>query len=238
MHHRQPNASLLPLRFALCFCGLLLLPGGTVRAAADAVVEIDSLQALADYATQSNVKVRLKPGEYRIDDDALIQTMEIPGFRNGKPQDKPKRVATLFHFSGNRSHYDLTDTTIHFNTQVKASKAFAKIDQSVVFVSGNGNTIHRLTMIQEGDHAPAHRGTAVVVIGNQNTLSDADLLVTGSYPYGYGHLLGKGGGAIVNHHKYSGILISGKKNTLDGVKLRQYSYGHGIFMQGAIDTLD
>ena len=237
MHPRDSHAPRLSIHLAFCFGGLMLLLSSAVHAAGDEVVEIDSLQALAEYAKQSNVSVRLKPGEYRIDDDSLIQTVEIPGFRAGKPQDKPKRAATLFHFSGNRSHYDLTDTTILFNNQVKASKAFAKIDQSVVFVSGNGNTIHRLTVLQQGDQAPAHRGTAVVVIGDQNTLSDADLLVTGSYPYGYGHLLGKGGGAIVKHHKYSGILIAGKKNTLDGVKLRQHAYGHGIFMQGAVDTL-
>ena len=237
MHLPKPNQITSRVYLAFCLCGLVVFFGNAVRAAGDDIVEIDSLRALAEYATQSNVNVRLKPGDYRIDDDSLIQTMEIPGFRAGKPQDKPKRVATLFHFSGNRSHYDLTDTTILFNNQVKASKAFAKIDQSVVFVSGNGNTIHGLTVLQQGDQAPAHRGTAVVVIGSKNTLSNADLLVTGSYPYGYGHLLGKGGGAIVNHRKYSGILIAGKKNILDGVKLRQHAYGHGIFMQGAVDTL-
>lgn len=45
------------------------------------------------------------------------------------------------------------------------------------------------------------------------------------------------GGSVIGHNKHSGILIVGESITLKDTRLLMRSYGHGIFMQGALDTV-
>lgn len=64
-----------------------------------------------------------------------------------------------------------------------------------------------------------------------------NLFVKGSSPYGYGHLLGKGKPTgIVELHKHSSLLVSGCNTKLLNCKVVTHAYGHGIVMQGAVNT--
>lgn len=203
-------------------------------AKANAGVEIDSLMALAEYAQKDNVSVRLKPGVYELNDASIGQELGMKLYQGDTPtRDYP--AAALILFSGNDSTYDLRDAEIRLDT--KLHQAFGKRKLFEVFVTGNGNVIEGLTVRDVGDHAPSGSAIMLTVMGDDNTLRAADLFIHGSYPYGYGHLLGKGGNPIVPHHKHSSLLVAGKNTKLLGCKVVTHGFGHGIVMQGAVNTL-
>ena len=105
-------------------------------------------------------------------------------------------------------------------------------------MSGSDITLDGLTLHDQGDYAPTHSAIMLFMLGDRNTLVNADLFVHGSFPYGYGHLLGKGGPPNhVQPRKQSGLLISGKKNKILSGKFVQHAYGHCIVLQGATDAL-
>lgn len=208
---------------------LMILRG--VRAAS---VEIDSLQALAEYAQKDNVSVRLKPGVYELNDPAMGQEMDMATFKYGW-EGKNNRKVSLIHFSGNNSSYDLIGTTINLDAKLHA--AFGNREILEIFISGDGNTISGMTVADVGDTAPAHGCNMMAIIGDDNTVCDSKFYVHGSSPYGYGHLLGKGRGAAVPLRKHCGVLIAGRRTKFVGNTVKQYAFGHGIYMQGAVDTL-
>lgn len=161
----------------------------------------------------------------------LFDMKEKPyGFKGNNP----KSVAYLY-FSGSDSSYDLSGAKIQMHSRLNAAYGYREVYE--VFVSGHRNTIKGLTLHDIGDTHPIHRAKAVCIIGNDNTLQGADLFVHGSSPYGYGHLLGKGGGAFVPLRKHSGILICGERTKVIGCTVKQFAFGHAIVMQGAVDTL-
>ena len=75
------------------------------------------------------------------------------------------------------------------------------------------------------------------VIGDGNTIKNVTLRTHGSAPYGYGNLLGKGGHALVPLNKQSCLLITGRDNRILGTTVIARTFGHGIVMQGAVNTL-
>lgn len=197
-------------------------------------VEISSLQELAHYSAKDNVELRLKPGIYELNDAAIGQELDMKLYKGDTPtRDYP--AAALLHFSGNNSSYNLTGCTINLDT--KLHQAFPKRKLFEVLVSGNGNLIEGLTVRDIGNHAPTNSAIMLTVMGDDNIISKADLFIHGSSPYGYGHLLGKGGGALVPLHKHSSLLVAGKNTKLLGCKVVAHGFGHGIVLQGAVDTL-
>lgn len=69
-----------------------------------------------------------------------------------KKNDSRHQKVSLIHFSGNNSTYDLTEATINLDTKLHA--AFGKREVFEVFITGNGNAITGLTLIDVGDTAP------------------------------------------------------------------------------------
>ncbi|AXT55162.1 T9SS C-terminal target domain-containing protein [Aquimarina sp. AD1] len=87
------------------------------------------------------------------------------------------------------------------------------------------------------------RGDPIMSItGNQNLVEGLEMIVKGSFPYGYGSQYGIGSQNTFGLSKRCGILITGSDgggigNTLDGITMYHYAFGHGIFMQsGASET--
>ncbi|MEP3837809.1 MAG: GDSL-type esterase/lipase family protein [Algibacter sp.] len=195
---------------------------------------INSVEKLAKYAKKSNVLVKMKPGEYYINS---IKTGALSIFKYGENNKKKGdfRIGSLIHFSGNNSQYFLTGVTL--NIDGKLHKNYPKSEFSEFLVSGNNNYIEGLKGRDIGSHVPAHRVQMMRVMGDNNTIKNADLFVHGSTPHGYGHLLGKGRGALVPLHKHSVLLVEGKNTKFLGCKVVSHAFGHGIFMQGAINTL-
>ncbi|MDF7809469.1 hypothetical protein P4E94_18650 [Pontiellaceae bacterium B12219] len=198
------------------------------------VVEVDSLKALAEYAHKDNVTVRLKPGVYELNDPAMGQEMDMATFKYGWDGRHNQKVS-LLHFSANNSFYDLTDTQINLDTKLHA--AFGKREILEVFISGDSNMITGMTVIDVGEVAPAHGCNMMAIIGDDNTVENSRFYVHGSTPYGYGHLLGKGAGAYVPLRKHCGVLIAGQRTKFINNIVKQYAFGHGIYLQGAVDTL-
>ncbi|MCG9792834.1 carbohydrate-binding protein [Flavobacterium algicola] len=88
------------------------------------------------------------------------------------------------------------------------------------------------------------RGDPVMSItGNSNVVSGLEMIVKGSFPYGYGSQYGIGSTNTFGLNKRCGILVTGIDgggvgNTLDGITMYHYAFGHGIFMQSnATETL-
>lgn len=199
-----------------------------------APVEIDSLKELAAFAQRDDVSVRLKPGVYELNDPSIGQELDMKLYKGDTPtRDYP--AAALILFSGNRSTYDLSGSEIRLDT--KLHQAFGTRKLFEVFVTGDNNIIEGLKVRDVGDHVPTGSAIMLTVMGDNNTIREADLYIHGSYPYGYGHLLGKGGNPIVPHHKHSSLLVAGKNTNLIGCRVVTRAFGHGIVMQGAVDTL-
>jgi hypothetical protein len=198
------------------------------------VITVDSLEALSALAHSNNVSVKLKPGVYELNDPAMGQEMDMTTFKYGW-EGKNNLKVSLIHFSGNNSTYDLTGTTINLDTKLHA--AFGKREILEVFISGDSNTVSGMTVIDKGDTVPTHGCNMMAIIGDDNTVENSRFYVHGSSPYGYGHLLGKGRGAAVPLHKHCGVLIAGERTKFIGNTVKQYAFGHGIYMQGAVDTL-
>jgi hypothetical protein len=219
----------------LAFLFGLALPIGNALVAEPATVAVDSLAALADQAGRSHVRVKMKPGTYALDDAKLLRPVEV------KHPDAPGKAAGIYsvncllNFSGDDSTYNLTGVVIEIDTKLHQA-ARGALDK--IFVSGNRTTITGLTVNDLGETPPNKGGLRMLhVIGNGNTLENVTLRTHGSSPYGYGNLLGKGGHALVPLHKQSCLLITGRDNRILGAKVIARTFGHGIVMQGAVNTL-
>ncbi|MDN3666740.1 right-handed parallel beta-helix repeat-containing protein [Algibacter miyuki] len=195
---------------------------------------INSLSKLAKYAKKSNVLVKMIPGEYTLNSIKISEHSTFKRDANSK-KTGDFHIGSLIHFSGNNSRYFLSGVTINIDSKLHGN--FKKSEFSEFLVSGNSNYIKGLKGKDIGDHVPANRVQMLRIMGDDNTIENADLFVHGSTPYGYGHLLGKGKNALVPLHKHSVLLVEGTNTKLLGCKVVTHAYGHGIFMQGAVNTL-
>jgi lysophospholipase L1-like esterase len=203
----------------------------TLSVVSCAAVEVDSLAGLLDQASRSGVSVKLKPGIYRLDDPAIARAAVVPHPEGSGAY----RVNTLLHFSGDDSHYDLRDVVLEIDTRLHRAVP-GPLDK--VLVSGRRNTLAGLTIRDLGDTAPGRGGLRMLhVIGDGNTLENFTLNARGSAPYGYGNLLGKGSKALVPLQKQSCFLITGRDTRVRGTRVIARVFGHGIVMQGAVNTL-
>ena len=210
--------------------GFSVAAGGTQRA-----VVASTLSELAFYARLDNVAVSMEPGVYEIRDTSLLTNAVVETASDDGSAAAQYSISTFLHFSGDRSVYDLEGVILNFDTAVhnEISKAVDK-----VLISGNGNIIKGLELKDIGTTSPRVAGMRMLhVIGDTNTISNVNLFVSGSSPYGYGNLLGKGGGASVPLRKNSAFLITGRDNNILSCRVVSRAFGHGIVMQGAVNTL-
>jgi hypothetical protein len=208
------------LRFLLLsFCLAAFVPHA--RAAAPAVVELDSLADLERHAALDGQTIRLKPGVYRSADlltpDAIAARRERQEF-------------AVLNFSGNDNTFLLDGVEIIHDTALRHALR-PPIHTTEFLLSGRRNTLRGLviTCVGEGT-SPA--GALFQISGDGNTVSDCVFTVTGSFPYGYGDLFGKGGKPVIGHRKHSGFLVTGDSARVLRCKLYMRSFGHGFFIQG------
>lgn len=195
---------------------------------------INSIEELAEFAAKDDVLIKMKAGTYALDNTKTSRNITLKKYREGKPpSDYP--VSALLHFSGNNSSYNLEGVEINISSALH--RAFGKNHIYEVFVTGNNNHIHGLTVRDVGDEYPHFGAIMLHVMGDDNVISAADLYIHGSSPYGYGHLLGKGGNPLVKLHKHSSLLVTGQNTKLLACKVFTHGFGHGIVMQGAVNTL-
>ena len=200
----------------LCILSLFLFAG----ICSFAQTTVNSLQELLPYLNQDNVNVKLAPGTYTID-NSNVQDFTNP----------------IFLFEGNDNTFDFTDVTINYHTEI--FRAFGSVGVEEIEIIGNNNTLKNLTMVDIGSvyDRPQKTALGISLHGQDNLIEGFTMTIVGSQPYGYGDVFGKGSGYIIKHFKHSAIQVGGDRNHLKDCHITHRAYGHGIFMQGAVDPL-
>ena len=228
---KLPPSAFLPLStrlLALPLCALGLRPPAsraaeTTPAAApissDGFVLIDSLDALRGYAPRANVKVRLKPGTYQLDQASS---------RN------------FIAFTGADSHYDLTGATIRVDTELFRRFGVGSGPAGIYCVfalAGDRITMEGGAFATYGDKPGIQsRNKIFNITGAGVVLRNVEVTTAGSSPWGYGSLYGISGGDV---RKMNGIRVGwpARDVKLIGCRVHMRAMGHAIFVQGAQDTL-
>lgn len=201
----------------------LFVPAGAASAAetrdADGFTVIDSLAELRTYAAKDGVKVRLKPGVYRLDE------------------------ATSHHFiafTGNDSHFDLHGVTLQIDSRLfrqfgnpgGVNGFYCAID-----LVGERIVLEGLTTRNVGNQPGIQsRNKIINVCGSGVVLRDVDITTSGSSPWGYGSLYGISGGDV---RKMNGIRVGypARGAKLSNCRVHMRAMGHAIFVQGATETV-
>ncbi|GEP43161.1 hypothetical protein [Brevifollis gellanilyticus] len=201
-------------------CFILWMAALAVATAADSPPVLSSLAELAQAATRSGQKLKMKPGKYRLTD--FIPLASIPERRKQKQWQ-------FITFSGNDNTFDLQGVTLELDTALR-QKLGSPIHTDEFLISGKGNTLQGLTITSLGKGI-AFGGAVLGVTGQGNTLKDCVIHVEGSSPYGYGDLFGKGG------HKHSGVHITGSRSRFIDCKVFQKAFGHAFYLQENCDDV-
>ena len=196
-------------------------------------VEVSSIAELAKYAAENGKSIKMKPGVYKMS-DYFTDEKASEFKRNFKPEPSRQPVWML-EFGGNNNKFDLQNVIIEIDTSL-----YAKLPQGeytrCLFISGNNNQFKGLTIRNTGDINKGSNGNILTVFGDGNLLEDISLFITGSFPYGYGDLFGKGGPNLLPTQKQSGIMIGGSDTILRRCKVISRAFGHCFYIQGGINT--
>ncbi|MCB4807927.1 hypothetical protein LG651_06655 [Tamlana sp. 62-3] len=190
-------------------------------------IKINSLKELATYAAKSGNTIVMAPGVYQMKE---YLTTEV--IKNIVP-DEIGRYA-MIKFSGNHNVFDFTGVTIEVDTKLLS---VFKARVSEFYVEGSHVHIKGLTVTDIGNHPTAKGGHSFTVAGDDAVIEKVTLNMSGSFPYGYGDLLGKGKGALVPLKKHSGMCIEGLNDKIKDCSIYSKSYGHCFFVQGGRNVL-
>ncbi|WP_163400092.1 carbohydrate-binding protein [Flavobacterium fluviatile] len=183
---------------------------------------------LLSYLDDSGVNIVMTPGTYSITaadiDNGLYGTVH-PVFTDN---------TMLLHFSGSNSTYDFTGVKLNIDTAVFSK--FGSNHVNEVHVTGSNVVIKNLTMEDIGWNKPSKTALGIALDGIGNRLEGIHMTVRGSFPYGYGDMFGKGAGSVIGHNKHAAILVRGENNYVKNCTIMHHAYGHGIFVQGGINT--
>lgn len=201
------------------------------EASSRAKISVTSLDAVLPYLSKDNVEVTLSAGRYRIGADDI---------RAGKYHASSEVVAgkktyAILQVEGNNSVYDFTGVTLEVETAVFNAYEGRYDDFYELHILGNDNVVKGLTLIDIGSAAdfPKYGCVNVIVDGARNRVEGVEVRSTGSTPYGYGELFGKGGPYTIKHWKHSACLVRGYMNHIKNCRIIHHAYGHCIFMQAA-----
>ncbi len=210
------------LRPLLCLGIVLIAP---LRAE---TVEVSDLAAFAAAAAEDGRTVRLQPGTYRMA-DYLTEDVLRKIHKDFKPGGRPP--VAMMRITGDDNHLDLRDVVLEIDTTL-----YPKLPQGgytrCVIVSGNNNRIEGLRIRNTGPN-DGSGGNILSIAGTGNTLEDVSLEVHGSFPWGYGDLLGKGGPNLVPLRKQSGVQILGDRTSLRRCRVTSRAFGHCFYVQQA-----
>lgn len=198
------------------------------------VVEVDSLASLAVAVRADGQDIRIKPGTYRFSDyltderRASLQTIQVPG--QGRP------ILPMFSITGRDNRIEATGVLIEVDTALYRKLPQAPYLCTFVFL-GSGNTLAGAAFQTLGTERDGGGGTLLCFVGERNALTNTTVRLQGSFPWGYGDLLGKGGPNLVPLRKQSGIRILGTGTTLRSCRVVNRAFGHCYYIQGGDDIL-
>jgi len=195
------------------------------------VLSVSNLAQLAEVAARSGQRVRLEPGVYRMADYLTEDVLERIRAEVDRTQRRPP--VPMFVFRGDNNRFDFRDVIIEIDTTL-----YAKVPQGgytrCVIIAGSGNYFDGLTIRNTGPQKGSG-GNILSVAGASNTLENITLHVHGSFPYGYGDLLGKGGPNLVGLQKQSGMQVLGNGSVLRRCRVFSRAFGHCFYIQEGTD---
>lgn len=210
---------------------LLLTSLGVTVGAVESIVTVTNLAQLAEVATHSGQQVRMVPGVYRMADYLTPPVLERIHAEVDRKQSRPP--VPMFLFRGDNNRFDLRDVVIEIDTTLYAKLPGRSYIRCLI-ITGNGNHFDGLTIRNTGPQKGSG-GNILSIAGASNTLENITLNVRGSFPYGYGDLMGKGGPNLVPLQKQSGIQILGAGTTLRRCKVFSRAFGHCFYIQAGND---
>ncbi|MFB9052657.1 leucine-rich repeat domain-containing protein [Formosa undariae] len=191
-------------------------------------ITVSSVADLATAATNSDQIITMEKGIYQMEDylTPLVISNSVPD-ANGRH--------SMILFSGSNNTFDLTDVTIEVNTELLNAYGSRCIE---FYVTGSNVNIKGLTVNDIGESAPSSPGMQSFTVAGENvTVEDVTLNINGSYPYGYGDLLGKGDDNLVTLRKHSGLLVEGLNINIIRCSIYSEAFGHLFFIQGGRNVL-
>lgn len=203
----------------LIFRVFVFLNTCVIVSAESGFIELSSIDELKSYASKDEVKVRMTPGIYRLDeaDDHHF-----------------------IRFTGSGSHYDLRGVTFEIDNRL-----FSKFGvvpgrdgfYCVIDLIGDGIVFEGLKTVNVGNYwGIQSRNKIYNVVGSEVVLRNVDITTSGSKPWGYGSLYGISGKVV---RKMNGIRVGwpAKNSKLIDCHVHMRAMGHAIFVQGAEGTL-
>lgn len=194
-------------------------------------IKVSSIEELLPYLKQDNVNVKMASGTYRI----TAADMEAGKYTSVSEVEEGLKKKVILLFEGSNSTFDFSGSTLEFE-----AKLWTELDPMFrefinVQTLGNNIVIKNLKLVDCGQTSDfPNRGYVNVMLdGSYNRIENVEINSTGSYPYRYGELFGKGGPHLVTLHKHSACLVRGYKNHVLNCKIRHYAFGHCLFMQAA-----
>lgn len=207
--------------WALTVCIALAACQAKTKSSEDDTILVHSLTEWKQYLDKSNVRVKLQPGNYQIDEADNIRFIRI---------------------TGDDAYFDLRGVRFMVNTKLFSRPDLAKSDDGnsmycAIEVSGDRVMLDGLYIETYGD-TPGRQSKNKMfnIVGEGDVLKDVEVRTTGSSPWGFGSLYGLGGGDV---RKMNGIRVGypAKDVKLQGCKVHMRAMGHAIFLQGAENTL-
>ena len=212
--------------YFLMIAAILIFSGASYKSQEARILEgdftiVETLSDFKTYITKDNVKIRLKSGNYQINDAESIRFLQ---------------------FTGNNSHFDLTDCRFMVDTKLFSRTDLKKSDDGngmycAIEITGNNVTLEGLYIETYGDQPGRQSKNKIFnIAGNDVTLKNVEVRTAGSSPWSYGYLYGLGGGDV---RKMNGIRVGypAKNAKLIGCKVHMRAMGHAIFLQGSENTL-
>jgi len=197
-----------------------------------AEIEVASLAEFAAAAARDHQQIRLRPGVYRMAD--YLTEDVLAGIRADIDRSQKRPPVPMLVIRGRDNRIDCRDAVIEIDTTLYGRLPSGGYTRCLI-VAGSGNTITGLTVRNTGPGDRGSNGNILSVAGERNTLEDVTLHVRGSFPYGYGDLLGKGGPNLVPLQKQSGIQVLGSGTTLRRCKVFSRAFGHCFYIQAGED---
>ncbi len=193
-------------------------------------IKVNSLKELLPTLKQDNVHVTMTPGTYRV----TAKDIKAGKFPDQSEVTENSFKNVLLLVTGNDNTFDFSGVTLEVETAVFNSFD-NKNELHDLHVLGSRNVIKNLKINDVGNEtdAPRYGCTNIVVDGANNRLEGVELRSTGSSPYGYGEIFGKGRVKTMALRKHSALLVRGDYNHLLNCKVYHFAFGHFIFMQSA-----
>ncbi len=215
------------MRIKLYLSLALILTALEIVLATEPVVLVDTLEELYEAASQSGQNVRVQPGVYRL--AHYLNDERLEQLRSELPEGKGRPPRWLLRFSGSDNTFDFTEVTIEIDTELYSKLPYGYM--RCLFIDGHNNSLQGLTIRNTGPEDKGSNGNSLSIFGNHTLLEDVAVYVSGSSPYGYGDLLGKGGPVLTGLKKQSGIMVAGQHNTLRRCKVISRAFGHCFYIQ-------